>query len=54
MDTKERLEPLHNGQIDLKIKNAYNMPKTTLLAHYSISMQKTALKTANIPETRPF
>ena len=44
MATKERLEALHNGQIDLKIKNAYNMPKTTLLAHYSISRQKNGPK----------
>ena len=37
-------KPFNNDNFGLNIKNAKSMHKTTLLAHYSCFMQKTALK----------
>ena len=39
--TRQRLQPLQNGQFGSKNKIAKNMGKTTLQSHYSCSMQKT-------------
>ena len=35
---------MKNGQSEVKIKNAENMPETFLEIHYSSSIQETALK----------
>ena len=39
--TRQRLQPLQNGQFGSKKKIAKNMRKTTLQSHYTCSMQKT-------------
>ena len=40
----QRLQPLQNGEIGSKIKNATNMRKTILQEHQTCSVQKAAIK----------
>ena len=54
MATMQRLYPFQNAQFGSKLKISKNMPKTTLEAHQSCSMEKAAPKTANIRKKRRF
>ena len=53
LQSRQRLQPLQNGQSGSKIKNATNLRKTILQEHQTCSVPKTAIKNTNIREMRP-
>ena len=54
MATMQSLQRLQNAQFGSKVKISTSMPKTTLEAHQSCSIEKAAPKTASIREKRRF